>query len=351
MTQLKHNGLKNSNVLLTGATGFLGARLASRLLQQGANVACFVRDDDPASALHCSADIEGVSIANGRLEVFEHVKTAIVEREIEAIFHVGAQAIVRTGRIDPLGTFESNIRGTYHVLEACRLYAPHMKSIVIASSDKAYGECDNLPYVETTPLAARNPYDVSKSCTDLIAQSYAATYHLPIAIARCGNIYGPGDLHWSRLVPGTIRSLLRGENPVIRSDGTLVRDYLFVDDAVVAYLRLAEWAARISPQDDPQRAFNFSGGCPLSVLEMTRLLQRACDRQDLEPIIQNNAAGEIAEQELDCTRARTLLGWKPEHELIAALHETVQWYRRYLQPDEAAIARVPHSRAKARASA
>jgi CDP-glucose 4,6-dehydratase len=329
------------NILVTGATGFVGARLVARLLELGANVTCFIRDDEPASVLHRSGDLDRISVVTGRLEEFAHVRTAIVEREPDIVFHLGAQAIVRAGRVDPLGTFESNIRGTYHLLEACRLYRPQIRSIVIASSDKAYGECEALPYTETTPLAAQNPYDVSKSCADLIAQCYAASYGLPIAIARCGNIFGPGDLHWSRLVPGTIRSLLRGENPIIRSDGTPVRDYLFIDDAVEAYVCLAKWAATTSPKQDAQRAFNFSGGCALSVLEMTRLLQRACDRQDLEPVIQRNATGEIAEQELDCTRARQVLGWRAQAEIVSALHETVQWYRRYF--DRAAT---PHPTAR-----
>ncbi len=325
---------KHHNVLVTGATGFVGARLVGRLVELGANVTCFVRDDDPASALHEECHRQDVSIMNGRLEVFEHVKAAIVEREIDMVVHLGAQAIVRAGRLDPLGTFESNIRGTAHVLEACRLYSPQIKCIVVASSDKAYGECETLPYTERTPLAATNPYDVSKSCTDLIAQSYAASYALPIAIARCGNVFGPGDLHWSRLVPGTIRSLLQGENPVIRSDGTLVRDYLYVDDAVEAYLRLADWAASTTTTQEPLRAFNFSGDNALSVLEMTRLIQRACDRQDLEPTILNQAAGEITEQELDCARARHTLQWRATHDIVPALHDTVQWYRRYLRVDQ-----------------
>ncbi len=336
-------------VLVTGATGFVGTRLVSRLLDLGANVVCFVRDDDPASALHRSDAIDRVSIINGRLETFEHVKTAIVEREPDVIVHLGAQAIVKAGRIDPLGTFESNIRGTYHVLEACRLYGSSVKSLVIASSDKAYGECETLPYTEDTPLAARNPYDVSKSCADLLAQSYAATYNLPIAIARCGNIFGPGDLHWSRLVPGTIRSLLRGESPMIRSDGTLVRDYLYVEDAVDAYIALATWAEVAVPSDHPHRAFNFSGDNALSVMEMTALIQRACNRQDLEPTILDQAQGEISEQELDWSRARTTLKWQPRHELVVALHDTVLWYKRYLKQEH--VASVPARARRARASA
>jgi CDP-glucose 4,6-dehydratase len=344
-SSLSSGGWGGRCVLVTGATGVVGCALVQRLVAGGAHVVCFVRDNDPASALHFSGTIERVAIANGRLEVFEHVKAAIVEREVDTVFHLGAQAIVGVGRRDPMGTFESNIRGTYHVLEACRLYGDKVKRIVIASSDKAYGECESLPYVESMPLRATNPYDVSKSCADLIAQSYAMSYGLPIAIARCGNIFGPGDLNWSRLVPGTIRSLLQGERPVIRSDGTLVRDYLFVEDAVDGYLALAQWC------DQPERkpcspAFNFSSNRALSVLEMTKLIQHACGRADLEPVVQGAAVGEIQSQHLDCARAHRKLGWKARHDVEAALAETVRWYRSYLSrfADEALALRWPGSK-------
>jgi CDP-glucose 4,6-dehydratase len=317
----------------------LGSQLVHRLLDLGANVICFVRDHDPASALWFSGDIDRVAIASGRLETFEQVKAAIFEREVDTIFHLGAQAIVGVARIDPLGTFESNIRGTCHILEACRLSGGRVRRVVIASSDKAYGECAALPYTEAMPLAARNPYDASKSCADMIAQSYAITYRLPIAIARCGNIFGPGDVNWSRLVPGTVRSLLNAQRPVIRSDGTLVRDYLFVDDAVSAYLALADWLETAPSLESDQRAFNFSSGVPLTVLEMTGLIQEACGRTDLQPQVQNSAQGEIRAQHLDWSRAHRELGWTPGHEVVDALRATVEWYRRYLarskRPDHA----------------
>jgi CDP-glucose 4,6-dehydratase len=328
-----HIDLHNRQVLVTGSTGFVGSRLVDRLLHMGATVVCFARDNESPPHWLSNTKITRINSVSGHLENFEDVKRAVVEHDVELVFHLGAQAIVRAGRVDPLGTFESNIRGSYNLLEACRLYGENICSVVIASSDKAYGDSESLPYTENTPLAARNPYDVSKSCADLIAQSYAAAYGLPVAIARCGNIFGPGDLHWSRLVPGTIRSLLRGERPVIRSDGTLVRDYLYVDDAVDAYLRLARWAMHTSTSDDPLRAFNFSGANALSVLEMTRLLQDACQRRDLDPCILNNSSGEILEQELDCTRARSVLGWRPQHTLISALAATVEWYSQFLRSD------------------
>ncbi len=317
-------------VLVTGATGVVGSNLVHHLLQRGAQVVALIRDPDPASALYDSGDFERISLASGRLECFEQVKAVIVERDIDTVFHLGAQALVGAAQRDPIGTFESNVRGTYHILEACRLCADRVQRIIVASSDKAYGECDALPYTETTPLAARNPYDVSKCCADLIAQSYGASFGLPIAIARCGNIFGPGDINWSRLVPGTIRALLQGQRPVIRSDGTLVRDYLYVDDAVRAYLALADWLDQPSARSDPKRAFNFSSNFPLSVLDMTGMIQRACRRPDLDPIIQGRNAGEIRSQHLDCARARVHLHWQSRTDMASALEASVEWYRHYL---------------------
>jgi CDP-glucose 4,6-dehydratase len=318
-----------SRVLVTGATGVVGSRVVRRLLDLGAHVVCFVRDHDPATALWFDGDVHRVDVATGRLEDLAHVRAAVVEREVDTIIHLGAQAIVGAGRRDPLGTFESNIRGTWNLLETCRLHGDLVRSIVVASSDKAYGDCEALPYVESTPLAANNPYDVSKACTDLIAQSYARSYAMPIAIARCGNIFGPGDLNFSRLVPGTVRAALLGERPLIRSDGTLVRDYLYVDDAASAYLAMAEWSASDEARTATERAFNVSTGVPTTVLAMTRMILDACGRPDLEPIILDEARGEIAAQHLDSTRARTILGWSPKVELRRALDVTVAWYRHY----------------------
>jgi CDP-glucose 4,6-dehydratase len=316
-------------VLVTGATGVVGSQLVRKLLQLGADVVCFIRDHDPASALWISGDVHRVGVVTGRLEHFDHVRAAIAEREIDTIFHLGAQAIVSAGQRDPLGTFESNVRGTYHILEACRLFGRSIKRIIIASSDKAYGESESLPYIESTPLNARNPYDVSKCCADLIAQSYFHSYKLPIAIARCGNVYGPGDLHWNRLVPGTIRSLLGDQRPVIRSDGSLIRDYLYVDDAVSGYLALAGWLDAAASSRDSQRAFNFSANQPLSVLQMTRMIQDACGRLDLQPVVQSHSPGEIRAQHLDSSRALRELGWSPQANIADALRITVDWYRHY----------------------
>lgn len=322
---------KSRSVLVTGATGFVGGQLVHQLLDLGATLVCLVRDHDPASVLWRSGDVERVAVASGQLEDFNQVKAALVEREIDTVFHLGAQALVGPALCDPLATFESNVRGTANLLEACRLYGDRVGRIVIASSDKAYGECDGAPYVEQTRLAAKNPYDVSKSCADLISQAYAHTYRLPIAIARCGNIFGPGDLNWSRLVPGVIRALLNEEAPVIRSDGTPKRDFLYVQDAVDAYLMLASWLDGSSHRADPQRAFNFSANLPLTVLDMVRLIGEACDRPELAPIVQGLARNEISAQHLDSTRAGRELGWTARHNVTHALRETVAWYRWHLK--------------------
>jgi CDP-glucose 4,6-dehydratase len=327
-------------VLVTGGAGFIGAHLVHALLERSAEVHVLDIDDGPGSPLSLLGSADAVHFAPGRLERFEDVTAAIEEAEVDTVFHLGAQTIVGVARRDPLATFDANVGGTTHVLEACRCAAAHVRRVVVASSDKAYGDCDTLPYEESTPLAGRFPYDVSKTCTDLLAQSYATTYGLPVAIARCGNVFGPADLHWSRLVPGTIRSLLRGERPVIRSDGTLVRDYLYVDDAVSGYLALADWldAASHAPGApvDP-RAFNFSTGRPQSVLEMTERLRVACGRPDLEPVIEDTARGEIAAQHLDSTRAHTTLGWRPNPALDESLARTTAWYRANLDAiDDAA---------------
>ncbi len=316
-------------VLVTGGSGLLGSHLIRRLHSEGAWVVCFNRDPDPQSPLWLSGESDQVAVAQGSLESFEHVRTAISEREVDTVIHLGAQAIVGVGRRNPIGTFESNIQGTWNVLEACRLYGQSVKRILVASSDKAYGDSDELPYVETMPLAARNPYDVSKSCADLIAQCYSQTYGLPVAIARCGNLYGPGDLNFSRLIPGTIRSLLNGERPKIRSNGRMIREYLYVEDAVQGYLDMAEWLDRPRREDDPQRAFNFTSGESLTVLEVVKRISMAMGCDGLLPEIMDSARGEIQVQRLSWTRARDTLGWAPKHALESALHETIRWYRTF----------------------
>lgn len=310
-------------VLVTGATGLVGSWLTQRLVKAGADVVCLVRDWVPQSELVRSGTLEKVKVARGDVRDQELLERVIGEYEIGTVFHLAAQTIVGIANRNPVSTFESNIAGTWGLLEACRR-SPLVKSIVIASSDKAYGDQPKLPYAEDSPLQGRHPYDVSKSCADLLASAYAKTYSLPVAITRCGNFYGGGDLNWNRIVPGTIRSVLRGERPVIRSDGQFIRDYFFVEDGAAAYMMLAE---RLHT-DAAQRgeAYNFSNEQPISVIQLVdRIL--AVMGSSLKPDIRNEAVNEIRDQYLSSAKARTKLGWKPLFSLEDGLRETVRWYK------------------------
>ena len=313
-------------VLVTGATGIVGSWLVKDLLARGAQVFVLIRDWDPQSELMRSGDVERTSVIHAALEDFRGVERAITEHETDTIFHLGAQTIVGTALRSPLQTFESNIRGTYHVLEACRMHSDIVRRVVVASSDKAYGESEALPYTENMPAQGQHPYDVSKSCADLLARSYAFTYGLPIGVARCGNIYGGGDLNWSRIVPGTIRSLLHRERPIVRSDGSYLRDYLYVKDAVAAYQTLA---CALDNSQVRGQAFNFGPGVPVSVLDVVGSIRSLMRAEDEEPIIANNARGEIRNQYLDCSKAARLLRWQPRLTLRQGLEETIGWYRGY----------------------
>lgn len=301
-------------IFITGAAGFVGSWLARHLAEQGYEVFALVRD---------GIAIEGVEPIIGELQSIETLERAISECEIDTVFHLGAQAIVEVGLRSPFLTFESNIRGTYNLLEVCRRHPALVKRILVASTDKAYGASPVLPYTEEMPLAGRHPYDVSKSCADLIALTYAHTYGLPIVVARCGNIYGGGDLNWSRLIPGTIRSLAAGQPPLIRSDGTFTRDYLYVEDAVSAYIAMAQHADR---PDVRGEAFNFGPQQPHTVLEVTHAIQEFMNLAHLKPVIQNRARAEIRDQTLDFTKARTRLNWAPRFSLQEGLAQTIPWY-------------------------
>jgi CDP-glucose 4,6-dehydratase len=314
------------NILVTGATGFLGYWLTRALVQERANVVTFVRDLDPQSALLRSKLIERTRVVKGALEDYASIERAINEHEIDTVFHLGAQTIVGTALRNPLSTFESNIRGTYNLLEACRQHQKMVKRIVVASSDKAYGSSPILPYTEEMPLKGQHPYDVSKSCTDLLAYTYHHTYGLPVTIARCGNLYGGGDLNWSRLIPGTIKNFYSKIAPVIRSDGTFTRDYLYVEDAVYAYLLLGY---NLNKENVSGQAFNFGPNAPYSVLEIVHSLQRLMNCFDFPPRILNEAKEEIRDQSLDSSKARSILGWNPQFSLDEGLQRTIQWYEQY----------------------
>ena len=313
-------------VLVTGATGMVGSALVHNLLEAGAYVAALVLDADPQTELYRSGDVQRVAVVSGALEDAGTLERAIRLHEVDTVFHLGAQTIVGAARHAPLYTFEANIRGTYNLLEACRRHTDLIRCVVVASSDKAYGE-QALPYTESAPLLGRHPYEVSKSCADMLAQCYHHTYGLPVTIARCGNIYGGGDRNWSRVVPGVIRDLIEGRRPVIRSDGTYLRDYLYVKDAVAAYRCLA---AGITSEAVAGQAFNFGDDSPATVLEMVASLRRLMGREDLEPDIRNEAIGEIRNQSVSSKKARTVLGWRPRYSRDEALAETIAWYRAYV---------------------
>ena len=317
---------RGRQTLVTGATGLVGGWLAKQLIADEAEVVCIVRDWVPQSNLVLSKLIDRVKVVRGDIRDRDLVERVLGEYEVATVLHLAAQAIVPIGNRNPLSTFETNIRGTWTVLEACRR-SPLVKQVVIASSDKAYGYHEQLPYTESMSLRGRHPYDVSKACADLIAQAYAATYGLPVAITRCGNFYGGGDLNWNRIVPGTIRSALRGEPPLVRSDGNSIREFIYVENAVSAYMTLAE--ALAGKPNLAGEAFNFGHQRPWTVLELVRETLAACGRDDLEPDIRAEATNEIPHQYLDPSKATRELGWQPRFTLRQGLEQTVDWYRRF----------------------
>ena len=313
-------------VFVTGCTGILGSWLTISLVEKGAAVTGLVRDQVPFSHLRRSGYQDRIRVVCGDVTQYELVERALNEYEIDTVFHLAAQTIVPIANRAPLSTFETNIRGTWTVLEAARR-SPEMRGVIVASSDKAYGPHQELPYTEDAPLRGRYPYDVSKACADRIAQAYAATYDLPVAVTRCANLYGDGDLNWSRLIPGTIRSVIRGKRPVIRSDGTLKRDYLYVRDAVTAYLKLAE---RVRASDVRGEGFNFGMDDPKSVMEVVQAIIDVSDQPALKPIVLGEAENEIQDQYLDSTKAKRVLCWAPKYSLEEGLRRTMAWYRAFL---------------------
>jgi CDP-glucose 4,6-dehydratase len=317
---------RNRPTLVTGATGLLGSWLTRHLVNEGADVVCLVRDWVPQSELVRAETIARVRTVRGDVRDQVLLERILGEYEIDTVFHLAAQTIVGVAQRNPVSTFESNIQGTWALLEACRR-SPLVRSIVVASSDKAYGEQEKLPYDEETPLQGEHPYDVSKSCADLIARAYAVSFGVPVAITRCGNFYGGGDLNWNRLVPGTIRSVLCGQQPVIRSDGTMVRDYFYVEDGVGANVRLAE-ALRSRPELAGE-AFNFSNELQITVLDLVQRILREMG-STLEPEIRAEASHEIPRQYLSAAKARRVLGWSPSFELDEALRRTIHWYTEFL---------------------
>lgn len=319
---------KNKNVFITGASGLLGSWLTKYMVDDSANVICLNRDVVPQSVLWSSSpEFEYIKnkliIVHGRLEDYQLLERTLNEYEIETVFHLGAQTIVGTANRNPMSTFESNIRGTYNLLEACRRNDKTIKAVVVASSDKAYGDQPILPYDENAPLKGTHPYDVSKSCVDLISHTYYNTYKLPVCVTRCGNLYGAGDRNFNRIIPGTIRSIWNGERPVIRSNGDSIRDYFYVKDGVLAYKHLAESMYELGIAGE---AFNFSNETQVTVVELVKKISDIIG-SNLEPEILGTSKNEIVHQYLSAKKARNMLGWSPKYTLDEGLKETIEWYR------------------------
>ncbi|OGW38446.1 MAG: sugar dehydratase [Nitrospirae bacterium RBG_13_39_12] len=318
---------RNKNVFVTGCTGLLGSWLTEELINLKANVVGLVRDYVPGSRVYRDGLIDRINIISGSLEDYHVVERALNEYEVEFVFHLGAQTIVPIANNSPISTFESNIKGTWTLMEACRRNK-RIEKIIVASSDKAYGEHKKLPYTEDMPLKGRNPYDVSKSCADLIAQMYFYSYSLPVCVTRCGNLFGGGDLNFNRIVPGTIRSVFYNERPIIRSDGKYLRDYFYIKDAAKAYILLAE---KMSDDNIMGGVFNFGNDTPMTVLEITKEILLLMNRLDLNPIILNQAKGEIRKQYLSSEKARGTLKWKPLYSVSEGLKETIEWYNKHFE--------------------
>ncbi len=323
---MKNDFWSERNVFVTGASGMLGSWVVQYLVSLGAKPTILLRDGVPSSRLYEMKLDSKVNVVRGSVEEYWVLERTLNEYEIETVFHLGAQTIVGAANRSPLGTFRSNIEGTWNVMEASR-NSSLVGRVIFASSDKAYGDQKQLPYTEDAPLEGRHPYDVSKSCSDLIAQSYFYTYGLPVSVARCGNLYGPGDLNFNRIIPGTIKSILSNENPIIRSDGTYIRDYLYIKDAAEAYLTLAENTSR---KEIVGNAFNFSTANKLTVLEVVEAVLDSMN-SSLEPRILNEAKGEIKNQYLSSKKAKELLDWESKYSIKEGLAETVPWYEKYIK--------------------
>jgi CDP-glucose 4,6-dehydratase len=317
------NFWKLRTVFITGCTGLLGYWLTEHLLAKGATVVGLVRDCVPQSSFYRFKLNEQVTVIRGTVEDYTLLERILNEYEIDTVFHLAAQTIVETANRNPLSTFESNIRGTWSVLEACRKNHTLVKRIVVASSDKAYGAQEKLPYMEASPLRGAHPYDVSKTCADLIAYAFFNTYKLPVSVTRCGNFYGGGDLNFNRLVSGTIRSVLHDKPLIIRSDGTPKRDYIYIKDAVSGYCALAENLEKLNLSGE---AFNFSGGTQLSVSEVFNTILTLMGKKDYPIQILNHAKGEIQDQYLSIEKARKVLNWTPCYSHEDGLRETIEWY-------------------------
>lgn len=328
--ELNRNFWRDRPTFVTGGTGLVGSWLVRSLVEARADVVCLVRDWVPQSELVRSGYIDKVKVVRGDIRDRNLMERILGEFEVDTVFHLAAQTIVTIANRNPISTFESNIAGTWNILEACRR-SPKIRQIVMASSDKAYGDQEKLPYDENTSLQGVHPYDVSKSAADLIAKTYAVSYDLPVAITRCGNFYGGGDLNWNRIIPGTIRSVIRGEAPIIRSDGKYIRDYFFVEDGAAAYMLLAE---RLSTHPELRgEAFNFSNELQVTVLDIVQSVLNLMN-SDLQPVVLNQTSNEVLHQYLSAEKARRLLDWHPLFTLESGLKKTIEWYREFFNHEQ-----------------
>lgn len=323
--ELNKSFWKDRPTFITGATGLVGSWLTKWLLDAGADITCLIRDWVPQSEMVQKKWVDQVKVVRGDVRDRDLMERVLGEYEVDTVIHLAAQTIVTIANRNPISTFETNIAGTWSILEACRR-SPKVKQIVVASSDKAYGDQQNLPYNENTPLQGQHPYDVSKSAADLISISYAKSFNLPVAITRCGNFYGGGDLNWNRIIPGTIRSILQNQRPVIRSDGNYLRDYFYVEDGAAAYMLLVEQLAS-NPAIKGQ-AYNFSNESQITVHEIVNKIIHEMN-SDLKPEILNEASNEIRNQYLNAEKARNDLGWNPMFDLESGLKRTIGWYREF----------------------
>ncbi|MBL7206050.1 MAG: GDP-mannose 4,6-dehydratase [Candidatus Aenigmarchaeota archaeon] len=323
---------EGKNVFLTGANGFLGSNIAKTLVENKANVIVLLRDNLPQSVLNYTGTYNKLrAVLWGDITNYKLVERILNEYEIDTCIHVAAQAIVTTANTNPTSTFESNIKGTWTILEACR-NAKNIESVVVASSDKTYGDQEKLPYTEESTLNACYPYDASKACTDILCRTYFKTYELPVAVTRCANIYGGGDLNFSRIVPDTIRLVLQGKPPVIRSDGTPVRDFVYVGDIVNAYLTLAQ---SIGKEGVNGEAFNFGSNSPISVLDLAKKIIDISGKE-IVPDVQGKSKpnAEIDKQYLSIEKAKKILGWEPKFSLEEGLKKTIAWYDEFFNKQE-----------------
>lgn len=318
---------KGRNVFVTGGDGFIGSWLTRALVEKGANTTCLIRDIAPQGGLTLQKLTGKVTMVFGNITDYALIQRVLNEKKIDTCFHLAAQAIVQVANESPLSTFESNIKGTWVLLEACR-NSRNVSRIVVASSDKAYGKHDKLPYTEEFSLLPVHPYEASKACCDILVRSYAQTYELPVAVTRCANTYGGGDLNFSRIIPDTIRSILQNKNPIIRSDGTPLRDYIYVEDIVNAYLVLAE---KLEDKKNRGEAFNFGTGKPVSVLELVKKIIDLSGKSSLKPLIKGKGKlkGELDKQYLSSKKAQRMLSWHARVTLEEGLLETIEWYRRH----------------------